>query len=136
MADVYAQTMEQIALVDRLGLDLVWFSEHHFVEDGFLPNFVPVAAAAAARDVTHPHRHEHRPHPVRPPATPGRGHGHPRPTVQRADGARPRPRLRPARVRRVRHAPPRTRVSYTEESDGIMRLAWQDGERFSYHGKR
>ena len=48
MADVYAQTMEQIALVDRLGLDLVWFSEHHFVEDGYLPNFVPVAAAAAA----------------------------------------------------------------------------------------
>ena len=48
MADVYAQTMEQIALVDRLGLDLVWFSEHHFVDDGYLPNFVPVAAAAAA----------------------------------------------------------------------------------------
>ena len=48
MADVYAQTMEQIALVDRLGLDLVWFSEHHFVEAGYLPNFVPVAAAAAA----------------------------------------------------------------------------------------
>src|SRR5688500_15802626 len=48
MTDVYAQTMEQIALVDRAGLDLVWFSEHHFVEDGYLPNFVPVAGAAAA----------------------------------------------------------------------------------------
>ena len=48
LADVYAQTMEQIALLDRLGLDLVWFSEHHFVEDGYLPNFVPVAGAVAA----------------------------------------------------------------------------------------
>src|SRR5688500_7127598 len=47
MADVYAQTMEQIVLADRAGLDLVWFSEHHFVEDGYLPNFVPVAGAAA-----------------------------------------------------------------------------------------
>src|SRR2546423_11689347 len=48
LQDVYAQTMEQVALLDRLGLDLVWFSEHHFVEDGYLPNFVPVAAAVAA----------------------------------------------------------------------------------------
>src|SRR5207244_183289 len=48
LTDVYAQTMEQIALLDRLGLDLVWFSEHHFVDDGYLPNFVPVAGAVAA----------------------------------------------------------------------------------------
>jgi len=27
----------------------VWFSEHHFVDDGYLPNFVPVAGAVAAR---------------------------------------------------------------------------------------
>src|SRR4051794_2797516 len=47
MPDVYAQTMEQVALLDRAGLDLLWFSEHHFVEDGYLPSFVPVAGAAA-----------------------------------------------------------------------------------------
>jgi alkanesulfonate monooxygenase SsuD/methylene tetrahydromethanopterin reductase-like flavin-dependent oxidoreductase (luciferase family) len=49
LAEVYAQALEQIEIVDRLGLDLVWFTEHHFLEDGHLPNFVPVAGAAAAR---------------------------------------------------------------------------------------
>ena len=34
---------------DRNGLDLVWFTEHHFVDDGYLPSWVPVAAAAAAQ---------------------------------------------------------------------------------------
>ena len=48
LEDVYAQTFEQLRLLDGLGLDLVWFSEHHFVEDGYLPSFVPVAGAAAA----------------------------------------------------------------------------------------
>lgn len=48
MQDVYAQTLEQVRLLDRAGLDLVWFSEHHFVDDGYLPSFVPVAAAVAA----------------------------------------------------------------------------------------
>src|SRR3954465_3621614 len=48
LQDVYAQTIEQVATLHRLGLGLVWFSEHHFVEDGYLPSFVPVAAAVAA----------------------------------------------------------------------------------------
>ena len=48
MADVYAATVEQAALADKLGLDLVWFTEHHFVEDGYLPAFQPVAGAVAA----------------------------------------------------------------------------------------
>ena len=41
MQDVYAQTLEQVRLLDAAGLDLVWFSEHHFVDDGYLPSFVP-----------------------------------------------------------------------------------------------
>jgi alkanesulfonate monooxygenase SsuD/methylene tetrahydromethanopterin reductase-like flavin-dependent oxidoreductase (luciferase family) len=49
LQDVYAQTLDQIARLDELGLDEVWFSEHHFVEDGYLPSFAPVAGAAAAR---------------------------------------------------------------------------------------
>jgi alkanesulfonate monooxygenase SsuD/methylene tetrahydromethanopterin reductase-like flavin-dependent oxidoreductase (luciferase family) len=48
LQDVYAQTLEQIRRLDELGLDEVWFSEHHFVEDGYLPSFAPVAGAAAA----------------------------------------------------------------------------------------
>lgn len=48
MADVYAATVEQAALADRLGLDFVWFTEHHFIRDGYLPAFQPLAGAIAA----------------------------------------------------------------------------------------
>ncbi|MEM9561003.1 MAG: LLM class flavin-dependent oxidoreductase [Actinomycetota bacterium] len=47
--EVYAATIEQAALADRLGLDHVWFTEHHFCDDGYLPAFQPLAGAIAAR---------------------------------------------------------------------------------------
>lgn len=47
-ADLYAQVLEQVQWLDRLGADLVWFTEHHFVDDGYLPSWVPVAGAMAA----------------------------------------------------------------------------------------
>ena len=47
--DLYAAIMDQVAWLDGLGLDLVWFTEHHFVEDGYLPSWIPVASAMAAR---------------------------------------------------------------------------------------
>src|ERR1700730_5128364 len=46
---LYAAIMEQVAWLDGLGLDLVWFTEHHFIEDGYLPSWIPVASAMAAR---------------------------------------------------------------------------------------
>jgi alkanesulfonate monooxygenase SsuD/methylene tetrahydromethanopterin reductase-like flavin-dependent oxidoreductase (luciferase family) len=46
--DLYAAVLEQITWLDQLGLDLVWFTEHHFVDDGYLPSWVPAACAAAA----------------------------------------------------------------------------------------
>lgn len=48
-AELYAEILEQAALVDSLGFDQIWLTEHHFVEDGYLPSFVPVAGAIAAR---------------------------------------------------------------------------------------
>jgi alkanesulfonate monooxygenase SsuD/methylene tetrahydromethanopterin reductase-like flavin-dependent oxidoreductase (luciferase family) len=47
--DLYAAIMEQVSWLDKLGLDLVWFTEHHFVEDGYLPSWIPIASAMAAR---------------------------------------------------------------------------------------
>jgi len=47
--NLYAEVLDQIEWLDKLGLDLVWFTEHHFVDDGYLPAWIPVASAAAAR---------------------------------------------------------------------------------------
>ena len=47
--DLYAAVMDQVSWLDGLGLDLVWFTEHHFVDDGYLPSWIPIAAAMAAR---------------------------------------------------------------------------------------
>jgi alkanesulfonate monooxygenase SsuD/methylene tetrahydromethanopterin reductase-like flavin-dependent oxidoreductase (luciferase family) len=46
---LYAATLDQIAWGDNHGFDDVWLSEHHFIEDGYLPSILPVAAAVAAR---------------------------------------------------------------------------------------
>lgn len=45
---LYAEIIEQVRWLDGLGADLVWFTEHHFVEDGYLPSWVPVAGAMAS----------------------------------------------------------------------------------------
>lgn len=45
---LYAEIMEQVQWLDKIGADLVWFTEHHFVEDGYLPSWIPVASAMAA----------------------------------------------------------------------------------------
>jgi alkanesulfonate monooxygenase SsuD/methylene tetrahydromethanopterin reductase-like flavin-dependent oxidoreductase (luciferase family) len=134
MADVYAQTMEQIALLDRLGLDLVWFSEHHFVDDGYLPNFVPVAGAAAVLTTTMRISTDIALAPF----------AHP---LRLAEDLAVLDQLSNGRMELglgLGYAPhefaafgiPRShRVSYTEECADILKLAWS-GERFSFAGKR
>jgi len=49
MPNLYAAIMDQVVMLDTLGLDLVWFTEHHFLDDGYLPSWVPMAGAIAAR---------------------------------------------------------------------------------------
>ncbi len=46
---LYAETLDQIAWGENHGFDDVWLSEHHFIEDGYLPSIMPIAAAIAAR---------------------------------------------------------------------------------------
>ena len=48
-SDLYDDVLKQIELVEELGFDQVWLTEHHFAEDGYLPSLFPVAAAIASR---------------------------------------------------------------------------------------
>ena len=134
MTDVYAATLEQSVLADQLGFDHVWFTEHHFLADGYLPAFQPVAGAIAARtdriristDIAlmplyHPIRLAEEmavlDHLSNGRMELGIGMGYV-PEEFKAFGV-----------------PLKNRVSMTEEGIDILRLAWGDGP-FSYSGKR
>ena len=45
----YGRWLERIAEADRLGADAVWLTEHHFFDDGYLPQCWTLAAAIVAR---------------------------------------------------------------------------------------
>ena len=44
----YRDTLELVKLVEEVGLDAAWVSEHHFSGDGYLPSLLPLLAAFAA----------------------------------------------------------------------------------------
>jgi alkanesulfonate monooxygenase SsuD/methylene tetrahydromethanopterin reductase-like flavin-dependent oxidoreductase (luciferase family) len=134
MTDVYRATVDQAVVADRLGFDHVWFTEHHFLEDGYLPAFQPLAGAIAARTerirISNDIALLPLYHPVRlaeemavlDHLSDGRmelgiGMGYV-PTEFEAFGV-----------------PLKNRVSMTEEAIDILRLAWADGP-FSYEGRR
>jgi alkanesulfonate monooxygenase SsuD/methylene tetrahydromethanopterin reductase-like flavin-dependent oxidoreductase (luciferase family) len=48
-ARLYAFTLELCEEADRLGIDSIWFTEHHRFDDGYLSQPLTLAAAAAAR---------------------------------------------------------------------------------------
>lgn len=48
----YAECLEEIEEGERLGFTDTWLSEHHFVDDGYLPSPLVVASAIAARTTT------------------------------------------------------------------------------------
>ncbi|MEM7095341.1 MAG: LLM class flavin-dependent oxidoreductase [Actinomycetota bacterium] len=134
MTEVYDATIAQSELADQLGFDHVWFTEHHFLEDGYLPAFQPLAGAIAARteriristDIAllplyHPIRLAEElailDHISHGRIDLGIGMGYV-PKEFEAFGV-----------------PLKNRVSMTEEGIQILRLAWGDGP-FSFHGKR
>src|SRR5215211_4639645 len=44
-ADIYRETFEHIEAIEGLGFDTVWLTEHHFIDDEYLPSVLPMAAA-------------------------------------------------------------------------------------------
>ena len=46
---LYREIPDQIAWGENNGFDDVWLSEHHFINDGYLPSILPVSATIAAR---------------------------------------------------------------------------------------
>jgi alkanesulfonate monooxygenase SsuD/methylene tetrahydromethanopterin reductase-like flavin-dependent oxidoreductase (luciferase family) len=50
-ARLYAQILEHAAACEAMGFDAVWLTEHHFIDDGYLPSCLTMAAAVASRTV-------------------------------------------------------------------------------------
>jgi len=47
--ELYRKHLDLTVKAEELGYDTIWLTEHHFVEDGYSPSLLPIAAAIAAR---------------------------------------------------------------------------------------
>lgn len=51
MRSIYGEMLDLVGVAEDVGLDSVWLSEHHFVDDGYLPGMMPsLGALAGATD--------------------------------------------------------------------------------------
>ncbi len=48
-AQLYRETLDHIEACEALGFDTVWLTEHHFIDDEYLPSVLTMAAAVATR---------------------------------------------------------------------------------------
>src|SRR4051794_40967096 len=47
--ELYADALSLAEEAEQRGFDSVWVSEHHFLDDAYMPSLLPVCAAIAAR---------------------------------------------------------------------------------------
>jgi alkanesulfonate monooxygenase SsuD/methylene tetrahydromethanopterin reductase-like flavin-dependent oxidoreductase (luciferase family) len=47
-SQLYEELLQQARLMDQVGLDSMWVSEHHFADDGYMPSVLVICAAALA----------------------------------------------------------------------------------------
>ena len=46
--DLYERALADVAAAEALGIDSVWLTEHHFFDDGYLPQLLTFAATSTA----------------------------------------------------------------------------------------
>jgi alkanesulfonate monooxygenase SsuD/methylene tetrahydromethanopterin reductase-like flavin-dependent oxidoreductase (luciferase family) len=51
-AQLYREDLELAVYSEALGLDHIWLTEHHFVDDGYSPSLMPIATAIAGQTST------------------------------------------------------------------------------------
>lgn len=131
---MYAEILDQIVWAEEIGFDLCWFTEHHFVEDGYLPAWIPVAGAVLGRTSRMRVSTDIALLPFYHP-------------IRLAEDLAVLDILSGGRVEMgvgMGYAPHEfagfgipvsRRVSLTEEGLDVLRLAWS-GKRFSYEGRR
>jgi len=131
--DEYRETLELVQLVEEVGLDGAWVSEHHFSADGYLPSLVPMLAAFAA--VTE--RIELGTGVVLAPFHDPIRLAEDFAVVDQLSGGRVVPGFgiawREEEFRQF-NVPLSERVARTKELIEVIRLAWTE-DRFDFHGK-